>query len=52
LLKTSREILNVAEGPVASTFANETGLQEWWPGTESVGQEALKTGKLLIFQRP
>jgi hypothetical protein len=24
----------------------------WWPGTESNGQGALKTGKLLIFQRP
>jgi hypothetical protein len=25
---------------------------DWWPGTESNGQGPLKTGKLLIFQRP
>jgi len=24
----------------------------WWPGTESNGHGALKTDKLLIFQRP
>jgi hypothetical protein len=36
-----------SEGPLQTRF-----LVKWWPGTESNGQGALKTGKLLIFQRP